>query len=394
MKKQSSLWQWVGWRMGVIAAGAVSLTTLFMWLRYLWWDVRTQSKIPLEVRGQIVAMLDNPAAHEAELWRYLTKYYYIDDILPGISGSDWWTIGLLLVAGIPIIFVIGFMSLRPLSNRFIEIGQAAQKVALGDLSVRLPVTETLPLEVERLALDFNSMTQRLRLYEQEVQESSAVLAHELRTPLNAAMGRVRGMLDEVFPANLEQLGLVLHQLEHLNVLVNDLHLLSLAQAGQLVLEKTSFSMRSLLNERISWFKPQLDAADRGVAVNAMDLPMLYADRNRVGQVLNILLENFLRYAASGGDLEIDGVSSPAEMTLTFADRGPGLTEGDMSRVFQRFWRQEASRARREGGSGLGLSIAQAICVAHSGSITAQHRVGGGMIFTVTLPLQRAADGKR
>lgn len=392
MKKQSSLWHWVGWRMGVIAAGAVSLTTLFMWLRYLWWDVRTQATIPSEVREQIVAMLDNPSAHEAELWRYFSQYYRIDDILPGISGSDWWTIALLLVAGIPVIFVIGFLSLRPLSDRFIEIGQAAQKVALGDLSVKLPVAETLPLEVERLVLDFNSMTQRLRLYEQEVRESSAVLAHELRTPLNAAMGRVRGMLDEVFPANAEQLGLVLHQLEHLNVLVNDLHLLSLAQAGQLTLEKTSFSIRALLNERVNWFKPQLDAAGRCVRVSALDMPMLFADKNRVGQVLNILLENFLRYAASGGDLEIDVVSGQAGMTLTFADRGPGLTEEDIGRIFQRFWRKEASRARREGGSGLGLSIAQAICLAHGGAITAQRRAGGGMMFSVILPIQPAGNG--
>ncbi|HBO1619569.1 Adaptive-response sensory-kinase SasA [Pseudomonas aeruginosa] len=394
MKKRVSLWQWVGWRVGLIAAGAVVVMSFLMWLRFLWWDYQTQSKIPLEAREQINRMLEDPTVHEQQLWNLISHYYFIDDILPGISGSDWWTIALLLAASIPVMFVVGFLLLRPLSTGFITIAQAAQKVALGDLNVRLPVTKKMPLELERMAVDFNSMTQRLRLYEQEVQESSAVLAHELRTPLNAAMGRVRGMLDEVFPATPEQLGLVLHQLEHLNVLVNDLHLLSLAQAGQLVLEKTQFSMEVLLDERISWFKPQFDAVGRRVRVNGLDLPPVQADRNRVGQVLNILLENYLRYAAPGGDMEIDGVANQTEVSLTFSDRGPGLSEDDISRVFQRFWRQEASRARREGGSGLGLSIAQAICVAHGGSITAQRRPGSGMMFTVTLPLQHTAASRR
>lgn len=386
MKKQVSLWQWVGWRMGFIAGGAMAITTLIMWLRYLWWDIQTQARIPADVREQVVAMMDAPAQHEAELWGYLSKYYSIDDVLPGISGSDWWAIALLLLIAIPVIFVVGFFLLRPLSGRFTEVAHAAQKVALGDLNVTLPVDQRMPVELQRLTSDFNSMTQRLRLYEQEVRESSAVLAHELRTPLNAAMGRVRGMLDEVFPATPEQLGLVLHQLEHLNVLVDDLHLLSLAQAGQLVLDRSPFHMNALLEERISWFGPQLDAAGRGVKLSAPNLLSLAADRNRVGQVINILLENYLRYASSGGDLRILVSVAQRSVMIEFSDRGPGLTEEELHRVFQRFWRQDASRARRAGGSGLGLSIAQAICTAHGGGISARRRDGGGMVFTVSLPL--------
>ncbi|MFK8397780.1 sensor histidine kinase [Pseudomonas sp. BGr12] len=386
MKKQVSLWQWVGWRMGFIAGGAMAITTLIMWFRYLWWDIQTQARIPADVREQVVAMMDAPAQNEAELWRYLSKYYSVDDVLPGISGSDWWAIALLLLIAIPVIFVVGFLLLRPLSGRFTEVAHAAQKVALGDLNVTLPVDQKMPVELQRLTSDFNSMTQRLRLYEQEVRESSAVLAHELRTPLNAAMGRVRGMLDEVFPATPEQLGLVLHQLENLNLLVDDLHLLSLAQAGQLVLDKSPFSISALLEERVSWFRPQLDAAGRAVRVHAQHLPSLFADRNRVGQVLNILLENYLRYASSGGDLEIQVSVPPGKLTMIFKDSGPGLSDEEIHRVFQRFWRQEASRTRRAGGSGLGLSIAQAICTAHGGSISAQRRAGNGMEFVVTLPL--------
>ncbi|MFK0033705.1 sensor histidine kinase [Pseudomonas monteilii] len=385
MKRPVSLWHWVGWRMGLIAAGAVVLMSLFMWLRFLWWEIETDSKIPPFARAQLEQLYANPDGHEAELWAYLSSYYQVDDVLPGITGQDWWTVGALLLTAIPIILMAGFMLIRPLSMRFMAIADAARKVAQGDLTVKLSEAEKMPLEVQRLTSDFNSMTQRLRLYEQEVQDSSAVVAHELRTPLNAAMGRVRGMLDEVFPSDQEQLELVLRQLENLNVLVDDLHLLSLAQAGQLKLNRTTFSLTGLLRERIDWFQPQLDAHDRNVMVTWEGIPPISADRNRVGQVINILLDNYLRYAASGGNLVVSSGMTPERLTLVFSDSGPGLTEEELQRVFQRFWRKEPSRTRRAGGSGLGLSVAQAICSAHGGKINVDSGKCGGLTVTVTLP---------
>ncbi|MFF7065623.1 ATP-binding protein [Pseudomonas sp. NPDC008258] len=387
MKKPVNLWKWVGWRMGFIAGGAVILVCLIMWLQFLWWDIKVTSRIPPQAQAKIHKLVENPAGHEAEIWDYLTRYYALDDVLPGVSGTEWWTVALLVIAALPIIYAAGFLLLRPLSSRVKEIAQAARKVAQGDLNVQLPISEEMPLEVQRLTSDFNSMTQRLRLYEREVQESSAVLAHELRTPLNAAMGRVQGMLDEVFPANQEQLGLVLHQLSHLNVMVDDLLLLSLAQAGQLPLNNTSFTIDALLLERLKWFSPQLTTAGTHVSTLGLSGLAINADRNRVGQVFNILIENYLRYAASGRELSIQGQAHNDSVTVAFCDRGPGLNEDEAQRVFERFWRQEISRNRRAGGCGLGLSIAHAICTAHGGSISARRRPGGGMVFEVRLPLE-------
>ncbi|MNJ05958.1 Signal transduction histidine-protein kinase BaeS [compost metagenome] len=371
--------------MGLIASGAVVLMALIMWSRFLWWNVEIQSKIPPAARVELERLFENPQGNEAELWAYMSQYYHFDDILPGITGNDWWTIAFLLCAALPVIVVTGFLLLRPLSSRFVDIAHAAQKVAGGDLSVKLPLNEQMPLEVQQLSSDFNSMTRRLQLYEQEVQASSAVLTHELRTPLNAAMGRVRGMLDDVFPANPEQLGMVLHQLENINVLVDDLLLLSLAQAGQLPLTKTTFTLQSLLDERINWFKPYLAAVGRDVFVAALPFRPIHCDRNRIGQVINILLENYIRYASAAGNLEIRGTADQRGITLIFSDRGPGLSGNELERVFQRFWRQEPSRDRRAGGSGLGLSIALAICTAHGGAIAARRRGGGGIAFEVFLP---------
>lgn len=385
MKRQLSLWQWVGWRMGLIAVVAVVVMTMIMWLRYFWWNIEIHAKIPPADRDQLNKLVESPEGHEAQLWAYFSKYYHLDDILPGLTGEDWWVIAFLVTAALPVMVAVGFLLLRPLSRRFIEIAQAARKVARGNLNVRLPITEKMPVEIQRLASDFNSMTQRLQMYEQEVQESSAVLAHELRTPLNAAMGRVRGMLDEVFPATPEQISLVLHQLENINVLVDDLLLLSLAQAGRLPLTKTTFRIEELLKERISWFNPNFIDTAKQVRVSAASLPPVTADRHRVGQVLNILFENYFRYAAAGGDLEIHCVAVVDTVTVTFMDQGPGLTADELERVFERFWRRDTSRDRRAGGTGLGLSIALAICSAHGGALAARNRTQGGMEFEVKLP---------
>ncbi|KEZ66542.1 two-component system sensor protein, partial [Pseudomonas amygdali pv. tabaci str. ATCC 11528] len=242
-----------------------------------------------------------------------------------------------------------------------------------------------PDELQALVSDFNTMTTQLGRYELEVSESSAMIAHELRTPLNAAMGRIQGMIDEVFPRDLAQLEMVHRQLNQLNKLVSDLHLLSLASAGQLTLDKTVFSLEKLVAERLSWFATQLDEAGVVVTIDIPQQLTVNADRDRIGQVVNILVENALRYSAMGGELLIVGRARARSMELTVSDRGPGFGSENLEQVFDRFWRAERSRARYSGGSGLGLSIARAICLEHHGTIGVRNRPGGGSVIRLEIP---------
>jgi signal transduction histidine kinase len=236
-----------------------------------------------------------------------------------------------------------------------------------------------------LALDFNEMTLRLERNEREVRDSSAILAHELRTPLNAAMGRLQGMIDGVFPADPEQLQRVLGRLDLLHRLVDDMHLLSLARAGRLVLNKNRFQLGELIGECLSWVAPQIERCAVRVRRQLTLALVVEADRDRLGQVFSILIDNTLRYAADGGRLNIHVSSDTDRVTIDFSDRGPGIDPEHLPRMFDRFWRAEHSRARHSGGSGLGLSIASAICSTHGGSITAMNRKGGGTTVRVTLP---------
>lgn len=385
----SSLWTWVGLRMSGLAVGAVSCVALGMWLHFQLKDERILSALPPQVQQEVRRLVADPHLDEARLWALFQANYAIENFLPGLRNPDWFTLLALLVTSVPFIFVFGFMMSRPLSRQFSSVAKAARQVAEGDFSARAAVSPHAPQELAGLADDFNEMSSRLEQYEREIRDSSAMLAHELRTPLNAAMGRIQGMVDDVFPHSNDQLLLVHRQLEQINRIVGDLHLLSMARAGALSLEEERFALADLVLERIQWVELELQAA--GVACQ-LDLDAgieVQADRLRMGQVVTIVVDNLLRYASSGGVMDVSLRQEGTRVTLIVGDRGPGVDEADLPRVQDRFWRADRSRARHSGGSGLGLSIAGAICAAHGGVLTVRNRMGGGLEVVVSINRDRA-----
>ncbi len=383
--RQKPLWHWVGMRMSMLAVGAVIVIAFCMWLHVTVSDWLTLQAMPADVRMEFLRLQAEPTLDMVKLRELFFEYYPIENLLPGIANKEWWVLAALVSIAIPIIIFFGVLFSRPLSSQFSSIARGARQVAQGDFKTRLPMSTNGPDELQALVSDFNTMTTQLGRYELEVSESSAMIAHELRTPLNAAMGRIQGMIDEVFPRDLAQLEMVHRQLDQLNKLVSDLHLLSLASAGQLTLDKTEFSLEKLVVERLGWFATPLDEA--GVAVT-IDIPRkltVNADRDRIGQVVNILVDNALRYSAMGRELLIVGKASAGRMELTVSDRGPGFDSENLEQVFDRFWRAERSRARYSGGSGLGLSIARAICLEHDGTIEVRNRPGGGSVIRLEIP---------
>ncbi|MCP1463186.1 cell wall metabolism sensor histidine kinase WalK [Pseudomonas sp. S3E17] len=379
------LWRWVGMRMSLLAIGAVVVIALCMWINFRLSDRNFLQHLPPAAREELLQLRAEPQLNETRLRQLVAEYYPVEFFQPDIANRDWLILACLVMAAIPIIIVCGMWFSRPLSSQFSAIAQGARRVAGGDFFTRLPPHKQAPDELQRLVSDFNSMTTQLERYERDVRESSAVIAHELRTPLNAAMGRVQGMLDEVFPSDAVQLSMVKRQLDQLRKLVDDLHLLSMARAGRLVLERSDFSLAALLAERLAWFQPQLDEAHIQTHVSIADGLHIHADRDRLGQVLNILFDNLLRYAGGGGELNVMAHKIHDRVVIEIGDRGPGIEAQHLDSVFDRFWRAERSRARYSGGSGLGLSIARAICQAHGGTITASNCPQGGTLVRAELP---------
>jgi signal transduction histidine kinase len=285
-----------------------------------------------------------------------------------------------LLAGLAIgglTLLVGLALSREMSRPLVDLTAATRAVAAGDLSVRVPVRHHG--EVRELAIAFNTMTEELDRTDELRRNLTADVAHELRTPLSVIRGKLEGVLDKVYPCTPEHLSPILEETKLLTRLVEDLHLLSLAEAGQLPLEKRVTDVGALLRDAQVNFGPQ--AADRGVML-ALDLPSelpkVRADQRRIAQVLGNLLTNALRHTPSGGRVTLSAAvkysppllreTGEGMLEVTVADTGPGIPPEDLPYIFERFWRGEKSRSRAGGGAGLGLAIAKHLVQAHGGEI--------------------------
>jgi signal transduction histidine kinase len=315
-----------------------------------------------------------------------------------------------LLAGLAIgglTLLVGLALSREMSRPLVDLTAATRAVATGDLSVRVPVR--YHGEMRELSIAFNAMAEELAQADELRRNLTADVAHELRTPLSVIRGKLEGVLDGVYPSTPEHLAPILEEIKLLTQLVEDLRLLSLAEAGQLPLEKRAMDVGALLRDAQVNFSPQ--AADQGVTLALdlpSDLPEVMADRRRIAQVLGNLLTNALRHTPSGGRVTLSAAVAPpiageaggGMVEVTVADTGPGIPPEDLPYIFERFWRGEKSRSRAGGGAGLGLAIAKHLVEAHGGEIGVKSslteglkigEVGEGTTFYFTLPLSPRLD---
>jgi len=383
--KDNSLWGWIYRRLLSLVIGCIAVIAFCMWLRYFITNVWISHEMPEAVRAEFTLLQKHPEKDPARYHQIIDTWYGLSYSDPSIATSDWVLLFALVAVAAPIIFIITLRSVRPISVHISRLAAVARAVTRGSFGVNAVIPTRLPDELKRLTEDINVMSGQLLRYEKELKDSNVALAHELRSPLTASIGRLQGMLDGVFEPSQMQLNMVMRQLQDLNRLVDDLHLLSLADAGQLHLNKTDCNVAELVREKIAWLKPRLLISGMDVTVLRQSETHCHADAFRLGQVLSILLDNALRYAADGKTVEIDYRLEDTKVHITCSDRGPGVSDDFMQNLFVRFSRADASRSRHSGGSGLGLSIAVAICQAHGGSLTAHKNRSGGLTFEIIIP---------
>lgn len=381
-----SLWRWICLRILSLAIGTVIVIAACMWLRFAIWNIWVIEHMPKAVQQEFALLRQKPELNLNRYHQIIDTYFGLSFSDPSIATTDWLILIILVLVAIPLIMLLGLWVARPLSRQFTQIAVAARAVSQRQFYAHAGLEPEAPIELTRLAHDFNAMTQQLENYERELRASNVAMAHELRSPLTAAIGRLQGMMDGVFDADEKQLQLVMKQLAHLNRLIDDLHLLSLANAGQLTLDKTRINLSDLIRDRISWMKPLTEETGFVIYFTQQDSYFCTADPYRLGQVFSILMENALRYAVEGNLLNIKITQYQTQLQIEFQDQGPGVADEFLPHIFDRFSRAETSRARHFGGSGLGLSIAKAICEAHGGTIEAFKLPIAGMRFLILLPI--------
>ena len=270
----------------------------------------------------------------------------------------------------------------PLSN----LAEAARAIGGRDLSRRVEIRGSQ--EVQEVAWAFNEMAADLEQAETLRQNLLADIAHELRTPLSVIQGNLQAILDDVFELDKTEIAQLYDQTRQLSRLVDDLHQLAQAEAGQLNLKTADVDMASILANVAGIYAPLAEAAGIELSTRSTEgLPPIRGDRARLTQCLQNLLINALRFTPAGGKVIVTLDRNPDHITLQVDDTGAGMMPEHLPYVFDRFYRADPARSRETGGTGLGLAITRAIIEAHKGEISA-HSDGEGLgcTFTIRLPI--------
>ena len=308
---------------------------------------------------------------------------YIDRILHKIRSL------LLLLAPIILLFAGfgGWYLTRKALNPIADITQTARDISLYHLDRRLPQPHSDD-ELSELVHTLNDMIDRIEKGVKNIQQFTADASHELRTPITAMRGEIEVALRRLRSQEeyKETLKSSLQELQWMEKMVNDLLLLSRADAGELKLNPEPCDLSELIKD---CYQSQTYAAQKkGIDFQLM-LPektiTAAVDSYRFRQVLCNLTDNALKYTPEGGRVTLRAQKTAHEIEIIIEDNGCGIPKDDLPLVFNRFYRADKSRGREEYSSGLGLSISKWIVEAHKGRIELHSREHEGTTVKVTLP---------
>jgi signal transduction histidine kinase len=274
-----------------------------------------------------------------------------------------------------------------------EMASAATKMATGDYTQRVETPSKD--EVGQLAAAFNRMSGELDSVEQLRRELVANVSHELKTPITALRAHLENLLDGVEKPDPATIQVMLTQSDRLTRLVEQLLELSRLESGDLPLEPRSLPLSSLVTDVVS--EVRVSRADREVSVDNQvpaELTPVWADPERVHQVLFNLLDNAVRFTPPGGSVTVSAQRQNGSCEVTVADTGPGISAEHLPRLFERFYRVDSARSAKDGGTGIGLAIARSVVEAHGGHIRAESEVGRGSAFTFDLPVAPRESDRR
>jgi signal transduction histidine kinase len=273
--------------------------------------------------------------------------------------------------------------LRRVAGPVADIVSAADRIANRDYEVRIRVPEFGPRWVSDTARAFNSMVKELHNQDKARRNLMADIAHELRTPLAVVQGKLEGLIDGVYPRDDDRLEGLLEDTRVLARLVEDLRTLATAESGALGLSKEPTDIVALANDVTASLGPR--AAESGVSLRIEteglnDVEPIAIDPVRVREVLTNLVANALRYTPRGGHVVVHAGARPGGVELRVVDEGAGISQEELPRIFDRFYKGSTSS-----GSGLGLTIARSLVEAHGGTIRAESRPGSGTTIAFFLP---------
>jgi two-component system phosphate regulon sensor histidine kinase PhoR len=303
-----------------------------------------------------------------------------------------WAIGFLSVI---IIAVVSSRASRRITKPILDIAAAARAIRDGEISRRIPVTTsdeigTLASSINDMAGKLGNDIAQLKKLERVRSEFLGNVSHELRTPIFSLQGFLETLLDGAVDdpsVNRDFLEKAHKHAGRLNALLNDLIEISRIESGEMKMSFRFMPLADLLREVSD--EMAAAAAKKHIALTADSGECrddnVYADRERLKQVMINLLDNAVKYTEDGGSITVSARREGTDaVCVEVADTGVGIPEQHVGRIFERFYRVDKDRSRDVGGTGLGLAIVKHIVEAHGGTLRVESIVGKGSRFMFTL----------
>ena len=305
----------------------------------------------------------------------------------GASGRRG-SIPVALVGGVILLILATLVVARAVRRMAVPIGdvmEAAGRLAAGDHAAR--VAPRGPREVRALGRAFNEMAERLQANEERRRNLLADVAHELRSPLSVIRGNAEGLIDGLYAPDAAHLAPIVEETDVMTRLLDDLSLLSTAEAGMLSLYREPVSPADVVADAVGAFGAA--AGEAGVLLEGRadaGLPELFADPVRVREVLENLIANALHHTPAGGAVTVDAAAATIDagraVAFRVADTGSGIAPDELPFVFERFRKSADS-----GGAGLGLAISKRLVEAHGGEIEAESHPNRGTTIRFSMPVR-------
>ncbi len=329
---------------------------------------------PVRVRNAVVAVVRmvklKPVPNDVEL-RFLNTQY---QSMVAVACA------LLVIALVGAFWISGHW-VRPL----IEVQAATERIAKGEFDTRLNARRSD--EMGDAMRNINQMAAGLKKLEGARRQWIADMSHELRTPLTVLRGELDALIDGVTQQTPQAMLSLREEVLKLNALVDDLHLLAMADLKALPCYFEEVDAARLAQSIVQRFA--LRATQVGLALSLsleLEAPLMVRwDAKRIEQLLGNLLDNSLRYTDAPGQVIVRLRSNETKVLIEVDDTAPGVAPNDLPRIFEPLYRADASRGRSTGGSGLGLAICEQIAKAHHGAIRAEPSALGGVRFHIELP---------
>ena len=284
--------------------------------------------------------------------------------------------GIAALVGLGMAVILAYFLLKPIK----ELEGAAGKMAQGDFAQR--VTESGPSETATLGKAFNYMAHELERADVNRRNITADIAHELRTPLAVQQATLEAMLDGVYPLDEKNLQVVLEQNRTLHLLVEDLRLLSLVDAGELSLIRKPLELGGFLRTFLEKFKPHLQSKHLALQADLPEQPLeLVSDALRLEQILTNLMQNAITHSPEKGKLYFSVQQHANHLSITVRDEGNGIDPDLLPILFERFSKGDAEK-RDKDSTGLGLAISKKLAQALGGDLTVRNHPAGGAEFSL------------